>query len=48
MASININVQQFYSDIVSRGRRNVPTYAETRRDAAEAANSARSVDVYRA
>lgn len=44
----NINVQRFYSDIVSRGRRNVPTYAEVRRDAREAADTVRALDVYRA
>ncbi|MDA1010877.1 MAG: hypothetical protein O2888_05320 [Chloroflexi bacterium] len=44
----NINIQQFYSDIVSRGRRNVPTYAEARRDADEAATLVRTADSYRA
>ncbi|MGE3961638.1 MAG: hypothetical protein AB7F65_08170 [Dehalococcoidia bacterium] len=30
----DINVQRFYSDIVTRGRRNVPTFNEVRREAA--------------
>ncbi len=44
----NINIQRFYSDIVSRGRRNVPTFAEARRDAAEMASVVRTADTYRA
>ncbi|MCA9847334.1 MAG: hypothetical protein KC458_04895 [Dehalococcoidia bacterium] len=30
----DINVQRFYSEIVTRGRRNAPTYNEVRREAA--------------
>lgn len=30
----DINIQRFYSEIITRGRRNVPTYNEARRDAA--------------
>ncbi|MCK9493986.1 MAG: hypothetical protein M0R75_00630 [Dehalococcoidia bacterium] len=33
MAAV-INVQRFYSEIITRGRRNAPTYNEVRRDAA--------------
>lgn len=37
-----INIQRFYSEIVTRGRRNVPTFNEVRRDAA--AVNARETD----
>jgi hypothetical protein len=42
-----INIQRFYSDIVSRGRRNTPTFAESQRDAAAVATVVRSADIYR-
>jgi hypothetical protein len=42
----HINIHRFYNEIVSRGRRNVPTYAETRRDASELAERVGSVGVY--
>jgi hypothetical protein len=30
----DINIQRFYSDIITRGRRNAPTYNEVRREVA--------------
>ncbi len=43
----NTNVQRFYSEIVNRGRRNAPTYAEVRRDALGLANTTPPIDAYR-
>ncbi|MEX2376177.1 MAG: hypothetical protein WD942_11440 [Dehalococcoidia bacterium] len=43
----NVNVQRFYSDIINRGRRNAPTYAEVRRDAVGLANTTPSIEAYR-
>ena len=45
MASMSI--QQFYSEIVTRGRRNVPTFRESQRDATAMAERVTSVEVYR-
>lgn len=33
----DINIQRIYSDIITRGRRNAPTYNEVRRDVASMA-----------
>lgn len=43
----NTNVQRFYSEIVNRGRRNTPTYAEVRREAVRLANTTPPIDAYR-
>lgn len=34
----NQTVQRMYSDIIVRGRRNAPTYAEVKRDATDMAS----------
>lgn len=34
----NVTIQRIYSEIVVRGRRNTPTYAEVKRDVADLAS----------
>lgn len=42
-----INVQRFYSEIITRGRRNAPTYAEARRDAARVTEQVSDASLFR-
>ena len=39
----HLNVQRMYNDIIVRGRRNAPTYAEVKRDMAEVTSRVESV-----
>lgn len=43
----SISIQRFYDDIVTRGRRNVPTFNEARRDAAVATKQMHEAEAYR-
>ena len=46
MAAV-INVQRFYNEIVTRGRRNNPTFNEVRRDAAALEERVSDASLYR-